>query len=1457
MHFSVPSPGWQLRWSVCCFAVLHCLLVGCTAGPTCGSTSQSVGNSSCLRMGRADPVPLTGSTLGSGAEPEMMDSRDDFSDLPEDVRFTLQVFRRLMSRYVSPDITSQCRCFLARFRFLDDVPLLIAVRQLVARQVPQLVWFRSLVQAEVKKIVLVESSNLAIDYYYKVVDRALMRYIFQPGTYHFRVDGALVHHHHVVEWIPATVIQIDQTNPCSDDQYDVTFPAAVQDEVSFMQATSRIVVGAPHDPLSPYVLSAYRIRSLPVFSWLHTWDKKDRWSMVFQSTMVDVARPIREQVLVAWASHQVRPDVTMYPMQPRSQAMHGYHPVLLLLPVDREDYVGMFVTVWTPFASFQGTFLIRTARFLPVQRLFDVLVQGNQCVWANECEVRIGAEAYAWGALVPVYSGINTELHEVAPVQTGSQSTCSDPGASSSSEDHDWPAEGSQPSNHTPYNEEGPRSETPTFGFSLVQSRVDLKRWKTRQHHMHTGGHDSYSERPLVIGRELECVVGEPRPTFAHEAKKYLPPPGNGKSKAIRVDFSATIEVNGEQCHDPCLGNSYMSHFKDTFKSLAGAEGRSNPFAQAVLQSAVAKQVTQHHKQSLEPCWIHTPVGVFRCQDPVQFQWKLESPFVLIPMQLFGLEHGFVVGDANREVLPVAFKCLSDDKVCFVYLAYGTTASEIARAGLGPQDSEVLAADDFQVRFWGQTVEFVWAGGASGSVNDPDMSVPEQGNGTVPVILALQHLLWPSECREIAMDLPQHWNSKVHALWPKPLVGLPDGIKVHQATVLALSQVQEHRAHMQDCQCVVYVDGSAGVKGQAWGMVVTIRGRYGGNWCETFEGVCAAPQVYDPQDSCWIGAKHKDNVDAELAAAFVAIAYALSLNIDVQVVARPDLQFSCQLLDGLVAPSKDRPLTSLVANLGKLARQKGLAVALRVEAHAGQAWNELADSVAAYAAKHARLGSPDIAWLNEMATHQQYLDWWPILHANHRRHAYPDEVEGKWQIGVASKATCAPLEQPHVAPVRVQQVSITCMTYNVLSLVDDSTFDQWGRRGGAKSARMDHQMHTKGIHVAGFQEARTDEGVSFTEHYKIFSAGSAVPAAARQYGCEIWFHRTKPWTRDADISFQHSNVVVLHQDPRLLVVRLDNPLGCWVFLSGHAPYWGNAETHERVVDWWKSLALVCSQVPPHAKVVAFLDCNATLGANTSELVSDWGAQKPGPATTHCEMLLHSAQLACPATFANIHQGPHGTWRHPSGAWRRIDHICVHKDLLPMAHNSYVWLNFDGGFTHDDHVPVVLELKGLIAAGEHIPVRIDRRACADPCKVEQFQNALSTLAIPSWLVDVDEHAAWHRHQVKNLAEAIFAPVKAVNKPIWMSVDTRICIAWKRYLLDEFRRSQDATWRASLREALKGAEKQVRGACRCDRRAFFDKAIDDLNQAGLAHDFKEVSRLLAMLGKKKQKSGVSRT
>ena len=179
-----------------------------------------------------------------------------------------------------------------------------------------------------------------------------------------------------------------------------------------------------------------------------------------------------------------------------------FHPVFLLLPVDREDYVGMLVTVWTPYTSFQGSYLLRTNGFPTVQRLFDVMVQGNQCVWANTCQVSVGDQIYEWGMLVPVYAGINIELRETAPVLASSQSTCTDPEGHSSDEDSEW--QGSDSPTNTSH--AGPQTEDPHqdslrgYGIALLQMSAQV--W---------------------------------RPNFATVAQAYLPPPGNGPRQDRRV----------------------------------------------------------------------------------------------------------------------------------------------------------------------------------------------------------------------------------------------------------------------------------------------------------------------------------------------------------------------------------------------------------------------------------------------------------------------------------------------------------------------------------------------------------------------------------------------------------------------------------------------------------------------------------------------------------------------------------------------------------------------------------------------------------------------------------------------------------------------------------------------------------------------------------------------------------
>ena len=340
--------------------------------------------------------------------------------------------------------------------------------------------------------------------------------------------------------------------------------------------------------------------------------------------------------------------------------------------------------------------------------------------------------------------------------------------------------------------------------------------------------------------------------------------------------------------------------------------------------------------------------------------------------------------------------------------------------------------------------------------------------------------------RGFRSPVPETWFEQIHQLWDRPLAGLPEGIKLHVATMHAIRQMASKRPDSRQASCVIYVDGASNKNGQSWSMVVTTQGTSDQQWVESLEGVCADVVHFDCNDPTWIGATRRDNVDAELVAILVALVYALSLHLDVQVLVRPDLRYSVELVQGMVAPSVQRPLTSLVANVGSLMRAQGLFAVIRVRAHIGHAWNELADTMAVCAGKHGSVGNPNYSWLNQLASNPKTVQWWAPLHYNSRRNALPAEEQGRLKIPVVPLPNAAPLERLQCHVPQAFRLSMKILSYNVLSLVDPQFSDQRGRRGGNKSGRIDLQFHQGGVTVAGLQEARMriclDVSYGFTDH---------------------------------------------------------------------------------------------------------------------------------------------------------------------------------------------------------------------------------------------------------------------------------------------------------------------------------------------------------------------------------------
>ncbi|CAL1156825.1 unnamed protein product, partial [Cladocopium goreaui] len=172
--------------------------------------------------------------------------------------------------------------------------------------------------------------------------------------------------------------------------------------------------------------------------------------------------------------------------------------------------------------------------------------------------------------------------------------------------------------------------------------------------------------------------------------------------------------------------------------------------------------------------------------------------------------------------------------------------------------------------------------------------------------------------------------------------------------------------------------------------------------------------------------------------------------------------------------------------------------------------------------------------------------------------------------------------------------------------------------------------------------------------------------------------------------------------------------------------------------------------------------------------------------------------------------------------------------------------FDGGFAHDDHFPVVMACQGWLKSSLGARKTVwDPRAFVDPVKKKQFQDALQTMPIPDWSTHVDNHAALLEANVLQLAKQHFQKTSRDRMRPRLSESTRNFISFKRSCLDYGRSQQlmnDRTFRAQLR----GLEKETRQRVRQDQRQFYDGLVHDLSKAGELHDARHVYKLLSRLG-----------
>ncbi|CAE7214421.1 unnamed protein product, partial [Symbiodinium sp. CCMP2456] len=209
----------------------------------------------------------------------------------------------------------------------------------------------------------------------------------------------------------------------------------------------------------------------------------------------------------------------------------------------------------------------------------------------------------------------------------------------------------------------------------------------------------------------------------------------------------------------------------------------------------------------------------------------------------------------------------------------------------------------------------------------------------------------------------------------------------------------------------------------------------------------------------------------------------------------------------------------------------------------------------------------------------------------------------------------------------------------------------------------EEQLDELQVNVAFFQQAKGQAGVVKSASFLRLST-----AGQRHWGTAIWLSRQRGifLLDGGPCVVEESNVRVVHESPRLLIVVVDVQGWNVVLLAGHCPHAGRPAEAESFVA-----THVTGDLP-----YGDPDKNGELALG----------------------LARAVQLWFPSTFRRLHVGESATYRQANGADHRIDYIVLGGAAETFGLRSWVEHLFDTMNANDDHYPVCLDVKGLLPGG---------------------------------------------------------------------------------------------------------------------------------------------------------------
>eukprot|EP00435_Cladocopium_sp_Y103_P074222 s126_g47.t1 len=265
---------------------------------------------------------------------------------------------------------------------------------------------------------------------------------------------------------------------------------------------------------------------------------------------------------------------------------------------------------------------------------------------------------------------------------------------------------------------------------------------------------------------------------------------------------------------------------------------------------------------------------------------------------------------------------------------------------------------------------------------------------------------------------------------------------------------------------------------------------------------------------------------------------------------------------------------------------------VHVRAHTGILFNEIADAAAKQEAKqsfHCARQQLDMQQWRPF-----FVDLWTLFGD---RAGLPVWQEG----GMAVTPPALPQRQPQLPEPENSVQDKASKVHFRLSLATANVQSLYrGPQGHAgKLHYLQHQMRSHHLAVFAIQEARSEQGMTCHQNILRIASGHCDG----QYGIELWYDLDAPYAYHRGrkpMYLNKSDFVVVHCDPRRLLVRVTTDYIQLWFFACHAPHSGR-ELQERV-EWWETSASILTEHIDDAPLFLLADANAEPGPRDDQVV---------------------------------------------------------------------------------------------------------------------------------------------------------------------------------------------------------------------------------------------------------------